>query len=469
MGNYKGFVSVVCVIVMLICGFLGIKSIFYSSSSNVVPDVVGMTSQEAITAMKDAGFMPFIDKVTASAPTDTVVSQSFEAGTKQTKGSTVYLRVSFGGSSMEIPDVTGMKLEDAVKALQDLGLTVDEIRKIPNKEHAAGIVFAQNPSSPQTVDTGTKITLLVSSTGDESSLIQIPNVIGKTQAEAIKAIEASGLKLGDVQLKRSATVTEGCVVSQTPNAGLSVSTGTAVSISVSSAEAVDDLSIERETSSQKTAPIKRVIVENKEELEREAQDENLAKKPQSKKKTKEVAKQKIDVNKKVASKKELAKKQETLKNSKQKIAENTKTKKQLTQKTPDVNKSDSKFDVKKSDVTQQTKKTIGQTTQVAKSQTQLTSSVAQPTATVASNEQKKQTVEQSSYTGKIAKIRYQTPPIAGNNLSLKIVINDSNGTRVLRDGVAHSLEYISMNTRYQGTAKVTIYLGGEEVWHDKFN
>ena len=86
-----------------------------------------------------------------------------------------------------------------------------------------------------------------------------------------------------------------------------------------------------------------------------------------------------------------------------------------------------------------------------------------------SAEEKKQTTEQSSYTGKIAKIRYQTPPITGNNLSLKIVINDSNGTRVLRDGVAHSLEYISMNTRYQGTAKVTIYLGGEEVWHDKFN
>ncbi len=463
MGNYKGFVSVVCVIIMLICGFLGIKSIFYSSSSNVVPDVVGMTSQEAITAMKDAGFMPFIDKVTASAPTDTVVSQSFEAGTKQTKGSTVYLRVSFGGSSMEIPDVTGMKLEDAVKTLQDLGLTVDEIRKIPNKEHAAGIVFAQNPSSPQTVDTGTKITLLVSSTGDESSLIQIPNVIGKTQAEATKAIEASGLKLGDVQLKRSATVTEGCIVSQTPNAGLSVSTGTAVSISVSSAEAVDDLSIERETSAQKTAPIKRVVVENKEELEREAQDENLAKKPQPNKKMREVIKQKTDANQEVASKKELAKKQEIVKNEKRKIAENTKTKNQVTQKAADTSKVASK-----SAVTQQTKKTSQATKQVEKKLTQVASPDNHPTKTP-SAEEKKQTTEQSSYTGKIAKIRYQTPPITGNNLSLKIVIRDDNGTRVLRDGVARSLEYISLNTKYHGTAKVSIYLGGEEVWHDKYN
>ncbi len=464
MGNYKGFVSVVCVIVMLICGFLGIKSIFYSSSSNVVPDVVGMTSQEAITAMKDAGFMPFIDKVTASAPTDTVVSQSFEAGTKQAKGSTVYLRVSFGGSSMEIPDVTGMKLEDAVKTLQNLGLTVDEIRKIPNKEHVAGFVFAQNPSSPQTVDTGTKITLLVSSTGEGASLIQIPNVIGKTQAEATKAIEASGLKLGDVQLKRSATVTEGCVVSQTPNAGLSVSTGTAVSIFVSSTEAVDDLSIERENSAQKTAPIKRVVVENREEIEREAQDENLARKPQLNKKTKEVIKQKTDVNQKVASKKELAKKQETVKDKKQKIAEDTKTKKQVTQKTADASKITAK-----SDVTQQAKKGTGQITQTTKPQAQVASPAVQPTVPKNAIEEKKQTAEQLSYTGKIAKIRYQTPPIAGNNLSLKIVINDNNGTRVLRDGVAHSLEYISMNTRYYGTAKVTIYLGGEEVWHDKFN
>lgn len=453
MGNYKGFVSVICVIIMLVCGFLGVKSIFYSSANNVVPDVVGMKSQEAVTAMKDAGFIPFIDRVTASAPSDTVVSQSFEAGTKQTKGTTIYLRVSFGGSSMEIPDVTGMKLDDAVKKLQDIGLTVDEIRKMPNKEHPAGVVFAQSPSSPQTVDTSTKITLLVSSSGDESALIQIPNLIGKSQAEATSLIEAAGLKLGEVKLKRSENVADGCVVSQTPNFGLSVSAGTAVSIDVSSSNVLDDLSIERDAPEQKTAPIKRVVVENKEELEREASNENLKKRPQTAhsqttKQVKETSKQKIE------------KKQEIAKQS-------TKTtQNKISRKLPNT------VDNKKSNLAPQARKTSASISQVPKEseikQAKVEIPDKQQVAQALPAEETKQVVE-PFYGNKIAKIRYQTPPLTRNGMSLKIVIRDNNGTRVLRDGVARSLEYISLNARYDGTAKITIYLGGEEVWHDKYN
>ena len=477
MGNYKGFISVICVIIMLVCGFLGIKSIFYSSADNVVPDVVGMKSQEAVTAMKNAGFMPFIDRVTASAPSDTVVSQSFEAGTRQTKGTTIYLRVSFGGASMEIPDVTGMTLDDALKKLQDIGLTVDEIKKMPNKEHPVGVVFAQNPSSPQTVDTSTKITLLVASQGDETSLVQIPNVIGKSQAEATSMIEAAGLKLGEIKLKHSETVADGTVVSQTPNSGLNVSTGTTVSIDISSAAALDDLSIEKETPERKTAPIKRVVVEPQEDLEKEVPRENVGRKMsqtgttlQSKtNQVKESSKQKTEKKQDPSMNLKKSKNDESIKTTK-----NTKNKSSK-EVSVAVNVNAGKtLDKKKSNSPQQAKGTSTQSVKQPEIRQEAKVAVPvvsdkRPATKAAPIEEKKQTAEQPIYTGKVAKIRYQTPPITGNSMSLRIVIHDDNGTRVLREGPARSLEYISMNARYSGTAKITIYLGGEEVWHDKYN
>ena len=69
---------------------------------------------------------------------------------------------------------------------------------------------------------------------------------------------------------------------------------------------------------------------------------------------------------------------------------------------------------------------------------------------------------------KTAKVRYQVPPLA-KPLSLKIELMDEYGTRVLKDGTAKSGEYISLNVPYSGEARVTIYLGGEFVWQDRYN
>ena len=69
---------------------------------------------------------------------------------------------------------------------------------------------------------------------------------------------------------------------------------------------------------------------------------------------------------------------------------------------------------------------------------------------------------------KNAKVRYQVPPLT-KPLSLKIEMTDDSGTRVLKDGMANSGEYISMNVPYTGEARITIFLGGDFVWQDRYN
>ncbi len=64
--------------------------------------------------------------------------------------------------------------------------------------------------------------------------VPVPDVVGRTQAEATAAITGATLTLGAVTTAVSATVTAGVVVSQSPTAASTVAPGSAVSIVVSS-------------------------------------------------------------------------------------------------------------------------------------------------------------------------------------------------------------------------------------------
>lgn len=68
---------------------------------------------------------------------------------------------------------------------------------------------------------------------------------------------------------------------------------------------------------------------------------------------------------------------------------------------------------------------------------------------------------------KTAKVRYQVPPLT-KPMPLKIEITDVAGKRVLRDSQTPGGEYISINAPYEDEAAITIFLGGEFVWQDKF-
>jgi serine/threonine-protein kinase len=69
--------------------------------------------------------------------------------------------------------------------------------------------------------------------------------------------------------------------------------------------------------------------------------------------------------------------------------------------------------------------------------------------------------------GKTAKLRYQVPPLS-RALPLKIEITDSSGTRVLQDRQANGGEYISIEVPYAGSANIAVQLGGEVIWREKY-
>src|SRR5207245_1655135 len=62
----------------------------------------------------------------------------------------------------------------------------------------------------------------------------VPNVVGQTQAAATSAITGASLTAGTVTQQSSTTVASGNVISESPAAGTSVASGSAVNLVVSS-------------------------------------------------------------------------------------------------------------------------------------------------------------------------------------------------------------------------------------------
>src|SRR6185436_8191935 len=95
---------------------------------------------------------------------------------------------------------------------------------------SAGTTAQLNDTAP-TADRWNFVAVEVITTPGVS--VAVPNVVNLTQAAATTAITNAGLVVGTVTTASSATVPSGSVISQTPVAGTSVSTGSAVNLVVS--------------------------------------------------------------------------------------------------------------------------------------------------------------------------------------------------------------------------------------------
>lgn len=162
-----------------------------------------------------------------AAPKGSVCEQSPAEGLKVDKNSVVKVKVSTGPSKVAVPNVMHLAIADAEKALQDKGFQIE--KKTVESERPAGTVIEQNPKSGE-ADKGSTVTVTVAK---EISKVTVPDLSGKTQADASKALEALNLKLGSVtEVDAAPGTAPKTVVSQDPGPNGQVTVGSSVNISV---------------------------------------------------------------------------------------------------------------------------------------------------------------------------------------------------------------------------------------------
>ncbi|MEU7583398.1 Stk1 family PASTA domain-containing Ser/Thr kinase [Streptomyces sp. NPDC041068] len=94
-----------------------------------VPDVTGDSQEDATAELEESGLKVEIGEPVASdEDKGTVLKQSVPENKLVAKGDTIELTVSKGPPMIEVPDVTGMKVDEATDKLEGAGFEVDENR-----------------------------------------------------------------------------------------------------------------------------------------------------------------------------------------------------------------------------------------------------------------------------------------------------------------------------------------------------
>jgi penicillin-binding protein 1A len=136
-----------------------------------VPSVIGMTQEEATSALRAAGFDVAVELVSSDQAAGTVVAQDPAAGERALQTSTVTISVAEAPSPTPrlatVPNVLGRTEGAASAALRKAGFRVAVSYQqecdpsAPECDYRQGIVWAQSPAGGARAETGSTVTLVV--------------------------------------------------------------------------------------------------------------------------------------------------------------------------------------------------------------------------------------------------------------------------------------------------------------------
>jgi beta-lactam-binding protein with PASTA domain/predicted Ser/Thr protein kinase len=200
-------------------------------SPGTIPPVTNRTVAEAQQLLRTAGFSSTVkDVFDDDVSPGLVVGSEPEAGQVIRKFQPVSLAVSKGPELFPLPELSGQSLEAAKTALNGAGMALGKITETYDETAAAGTVLAQAPRSGNPVRHGTPVNLTVSK-GPQP--IPVPDVRGQEQDDAVKALEAAGLKaVVSPETVNDRKIPKGAVVAQDPASG-NLTRGGAVTLTVS--------------------------------------------------------------------------------------------------------------------------------------------------------------------------------------------------------------------------------------------
>ncbi len=190
-----------------------------------VPDVQDLSLADARRELKKAGLVPGMVTKEFSEGTarGDVIRTDPAAGTERHPDSAVALRVS-KGAPVDVPDVTGLSVQDATAALAEEGLKAKVLPGRVNSPEDAGDIARQSPGEGAEAAEGDTIELTVS---DGPRMIDVPDVTGKDVDEATSELKDAGF---EVKVDRPFLSFSDTIASQSVDGGEQAPEGSTITI-----------------------------------------------------------------------------------------------------------------------------------------------------------------------------------------------------------------------------------------------
>ncbi|HEY2225684.1 Stk1 family PASTA domain-containing Ser/Thr kinase [Actinomycetospora sp.] len=196
------------------------------------PQLVGQTADQAQQMAQAAGLtltsVPQQRQVDDPSQVGKVLAQDPTPQTPVAPGTPIQLTLGQARPTLRLPDVTNQDQATATQTLEGVGLDVTATQVDGGGK--PGTVISTSPSAGSTVAQGSKVTLSVS----KGNQLQVPSIVGKSQAEALSALAAAGFS-GNLQTNPTDIEDpsqDGKVLSQSPTAGTQASAKDTITVTV---------------------------------------------------------------------------------------------------------------------------------------------------------------------------------------------------------------------------------------------
>jgi eukaryotic-like serine/threonine-protein kinase len=195
-----------------------------------VPNVAGLMFDDAAKRLAEVGFRAQRGETRfhGGAPKETVLEQDPRAGTRDVEGATVTLVVSAGQQMVSVPTIVGMSQGDAQAALEGAGFELGQVLQRPSNL-PQGQVIESKPVPGAKAPIPSPVAIVVSA---GSSVTLVPNLVGRSVAEARELLQRARLGVGSVSGPTSSGSSGETVVAQSPPAGAQAAVNSRVAIQV---------------------------------------------------------------------------------------------------------------------------------------------------------------------------------------------------------------------------------------------
>ena len=233
----KMIAAVTIGVIVLIAAVVGVIYMFTSginTKTHTLENFVGYSYDE-LQNSKDYKyeFVAEYQKTDEKEP-GIILSQSPEAGSKITEGSTVTLVVAASEKDITMPNVYGLTLEMAEQTLKQSELSIFKAMKINSDTVEEGKVIYTDPKANSIVSGDQEITIYVSDGPSTTTIekIKIPDIIGLTKSGAREFLTKYGFT--NVEFKtQDSTYPKDVVISQSPSVGSSAKATDKITVIVS--------------------------------------------------------------------------------------------------------------------------------------------------------------------------------------------------------------------------------------------
>lgn len=226
--------------VLVLVAILGVAGWWLGSGRLIeVPDVSGMSVPEASAAIAGVGLTSAEEELYDNeAPEGDLLGTEPTAGERVQPGGTVTVLVSAG--QPVVPDISADRSKAATES------SINERSLVPVVAEKArysddvpeGAVLELSPAPGTTLRVGDEVELVLSGGPPP---VDVPELVGLPLDDARKALEAVGLRVGNVTEKFDASQPAGSVVSSEPTTGEALRANSPVSLTVSTAARVPDI------------------------------------------------------------------------------------------------------------------------------------------------------------------------------------------------------------------------------------